>query len=215
MKLFSRYKDQIKIPNGVKTEWYADKVRFVGTKNNLYDFLREFRKLKELKDGSLVKLNSLTLKVSDYVTEDRNKKHWIELPNHVWGVMSSKFYDVLHGYDENPFDFADCGYMDKSPFDIGIEITDLPLSDNLIFNSNHIKAYQSEWNKLYVLVEDKELFDFVVDCLIEKGEVKIEYHQRSTIDSLNRYRTFIDTKQESNLLELLKEIEEIWRLNNE
>ena len=219
MKTFSKYKDEIKIPKGVKTEWFADKVRFIGTKNDLYDFLREFRKLKEFKDGSLVKLNSLTLKVSEYITEDRNKKHWIELPDHAWGIMSSKFYDVWEGYDENPFDFNDCAYIDKNPFDIGIEITDLPLSDNLIFNSTHIKVYKSEWDELYVLVEDTELFDYVEDSLIEKGEITIEYHQQSNINSLNRYRIFVDANQESSLIELLNklelnEIEEIWKLNN-
>jgi len=211
----NKYKDEIKIPKEVKTEWFADKVRFIGTKNDLYDFLREFRKLREFKDGSLVKLDSLTLKVSEYITEDRNKKHWIELPDHAWGIMSSKFYDVWEGYDENPFDFNDCAYTDKNPFDIGIEITDLPLSDNLIFNSIHIKAYKSEWNELYVLVEDTELFDFVEDILTEKGEITIKYHQQSNIDSLNRYRIFVDSHRESILTELdLNEIEEIWKLNN-
>ena len=220
MKIFSKYKDEIKIPKGVKTEWFADKVRFIGTKNDLYDFLREFRKLKEFKDGSLVKLDSLTLKVSEYITEDRNREHWIELPDHAWGIMSSKFYDVWEGYDENPFDFNDCGYTDKNPFDIGIEITDLPLSDNLIFDSNYIKVYKSEWNELYLLVEDTELFDYLEDYLIEKGNIKIEHHQQSNIYSLNRYRIFVDTNQEAKLIDLLNsldanEIDEIWKLNNE
>ena len=219
MKIFSKYKYEIKIPKGVKTEWFANKLRFIGSKNDLCDFLREFRKLKEFNDGSLVKLNSLTLKVSEYITEDRNKKHWIELPDHAWGIMSSKFYNVWEGYDENPFDFNNCGYTDKNPFDIGIEITDLPLSDNLIFDSNHIKTYKSEWNELYLLVEGTELFDFLEDYLIEKGNLKIEYHQHSNIDSLNRYRIFVDTNQEAKLIDLLNnldsnEIEEIWKLNN-
>lgn len=202
----------------MKTEWFANKVRFIGTKNDLYDFLREFRKLKEFKDGSLVKLDSLTLKISEGITEDRNKKYWIELPDHAWGIMSSKFYDVWEGYDENPFDFNDCGYTDKNPFDIGVEITDLPLSDNLIFDSNHIKIYKSEWNELYLLVKGTELFDYLEDYLIEKGNIRIEYHQQSNIDSLNRYRIFVDTNQEAKLINLLNslesnEIEEIWKLN--
>ena len=219
MTIFSKYEYEIKIPKGVKTEWFDNKVRFIGTKNDLYDFLGEFRKLKEYKDGSLVKLDSLTLKVSEHITEDRNKKHWIELHDHAWVIMSSKFYDVWAGYDANPFDFNDCGYTIENPFDIGIEITDLPLSNNLIFDSNHIKIYKSGWNELYLLVEGTELFDFLEDILTEKGKISIEYHQQSNINSLNRYRIFIDVNQESNLIELLKSIDsnkikEIWKLNN-
>ena len=30
-------------------------------------------------------------------------------------------------YEDNPFDFNDCGYTDKNPFDIGVEVTDLPI----------------------------------------------------------------------------------------
>lgn len=207
MKLFSKYKDEIKIPEGVRVEWFDSKVRFLGSRNELYNFLREFRKLQKLKNGSLVKLDSLTLKVSDYVTEDRNKKHWIELPDHAWGIMSSKFYDAWEGYDENPFDFNDCAYTHKNPFDIGIEITDLPLSDNLIHNSSRIKLFKSEWNELYLLIEDTELFDFVKD-LLKQGGIKPEYHLQSNIDSLHRYRIYLDVEQEKKVIALLKKLDQ-------
>lgn len=219
MKIFSKYKEEIEIPKGVKAEWFADKVRFIGTKQDLSPFISEFKKLSKYEDGNLVKLNSLTLKVSNYVTEDRNKNYWIELPDHAWGIMSSKFYDVCEGWDDNPFDFNDCGYTDKNPFDIGIEITDLPLSDNLIFDFNHIKVYKSEWEHLYLLIEDTELFDFLEDNLTEEGNLEIKYHQQSKIDMLNRYRIFIDPNQETNLIKFLNELDSnqinsIWKLNN-
>ncbi len=40
--------------------------------------------------------------------------------------MGSKFNEVPYEY-EDPFDFNDCGYTEKNPFDIGVEVTDLPI----------------------------------------------------------------------------------------
>ena len=39
--------------------------------------------------------------------------------------MASKFLEVLDGYEENPFHFNSCGYTDKLPLDIGVDVTDL------------------------------------------------------------------------------------------
>ena len=41
--------------------------------------------------------------------------------------MGSKFNEVSYESEDNPFDFKNCGYTEKNPFDIGVEKTDLPL----------------------------------------------------------------------------------------
>ncbi|HBS11303.1 MAG TPA: hypothetical protein DEO36_01995 [Flavobacteriaceae bacterium] len=222
MKLFKRnkIKFEIQIPVGIEQEWFQNKVRFVGEKEKIYKLSREFIRLKELKSGDKVKLGKLTLKVSDYITSDRKKTNWIELPNHAWGIMSSKFYDVWEGYDDNPFDFNDCGYIDKIPFDIGIEITDLPLTDELLFELPHIKFFKSEWKELYLIVEDTELADYIDDELTENDNIEIISHISSEINGKSRYRLYIKNEQEKTTMKCLKkmnedEIERIWKLNNE
>jgi len=126
-KMISRHKYhlEIKVPTGVEIVYLDNKVRFRGTKEDILKFAKEFHGLKALKSGQLCRLDRYTLKVSDYITLDGVKENWIELPSRAWGVMGSKFYEVPNGYEDNPFDFNDCGYTDKIPFDIGVEVTDL------------------------------------------------------------------------------------------
>jgi hypothetical protein len=128
-KLFGRNKPalELQIPAGIEIVHMDDKVRFRGTQEDIIRFSRQFYKLKELKDGQYCSLDKYTLKISDYITPDREKENWIELPNHAWGVMGSKFIEVACGDEFNPFDFNDCCYTDKNPFDIGVEVTDLPI----------------------------------------------------------------------------------------
>lgn len=118
---------EIIVPINIEINIMPDKVRFVGTKDQIADFALQFNRLKELKEGQLCKLDRFTLKVSEYITSDQNKLNWIELPNHAWGIMASKFYEVANEYEDNPFNFNDCGYTDKIPFDVGVEVTDLPI----------------------------------------------------------------------------------------
>ena len=123
------YKLRIHLPANIDIEYQADKVRFIGSKTNLSNFAEEIRKVSKLKDGQLCRLDRLTLKVSDEITNDRNKELWIELPDHAWNIMASKFQDVVEEFENNPFDFNDCGYTNKIPFDIGIKIIDLPITE--------------------------------------------------------------------------------------
>ena len=118
----------IKVPPDIEVVHMENKVRFRGTRDSISKFSEEFYGLGPLRDGLLCKLDKYTLKVSDLVTTDRHKKNWIELPRHAWTVLGSKFNEVSSGYEDNPFDFNDCGYTDKIPFDIGIEVTDLKKS---------------------------------------------------------------------------------------
>jgi hypothetical protein len=221
MKIFNqnKYKFEIETPEGIKEEWFAKKVRFVGNKDIMCSFSRQIRKILELKDGDKVKLSKLTLKVSDYITDERNKENLIELPKHAWGIMACKFHDVLEGYDSNPFDFNDCGYIDNNPFDIGIEIEDIPLTDELVLELPHLKVFKSEWRELYILIEDTELFDFIEDYLTEDCGIDNIQSQQSHIVGKSRYRVYLQPELEKKLTSELKklnveEIEEIWKLNN-
>ena len=128
-KIFGKQKFdlEIKVPANIEIVHMDNKVRFRGTKDDILKFAKEFYRLTKLSNGKLCKLDKYTLKVSDFITEDREKENWIELPNHAWGVMGSKFNEVACDYEDNPFDFNDCSYTDKNPFDIGVEVTDLPI----------------------------------------------------------------------------------------
>jgi hypothetical protein len=119
---------EILIPAAIKVVHMKHKVRFCGKKDDLALFVKEFYKLKALTDGQLCKLGNYVLKVSDYLTPDREKENWIELPALAWGIMGSKFLEVTYGDEMNPFYFNDCAYTDRSPFDIGIEVIDMPIS---------------------------------------------------------------------------------------
>jgi len=120
---------EIGIPSTIEIVVMPDKVRFKGNKDSILSFAENIREVSKLKDGQICKLGNFTLKVSDYITDDQKKPDWIELPNHAWNIMASKFNEVVYGYEDyNPFDFNDCGYI-NIPFDIGIEITDIPISE--------------------------------------------------------------------------------------
>jgi hypothetical protein len=118
---------ELVVPQTIEIFHTNNKVRLRGNKEDIRLLAREFYKLKELRDGQLCKLDNYILKVSDYLTEDREKERWIELPAHAWGVMGSKFREVTYEEEDNPFDFNDCCYTDKNPFDIGVEVIDLPI----------------------------------------------------------------------------------------
>lgn len=118
---------EIAIPVTIEIVHMENKVRFRGKREDISQFAKEFYKLKALTDEQICKLGNYTLKVSDYITEDREKENWIELPALAWGVMGSKFLEVTYEEEDNPFDFNNCAYTNRNPFDIGVEVTDLPI----------------------------------------------------------------------------------------
>jgi hypothetical protein len=120
---------EIRIPRTIKTIHLKDKVRFHGKNEVMIRFVKQFYKLSELPDNSTYRLGDYTVKVSKYVTADRERESWIELPPAAWRMMASKFLEVSIGMENNPFDFSNCGFIDGMPLDIGIEITDLPVTD--------------------------------------------------------------------------------------
>jgi len=123
-----RFSLEIKVPPGIEIIHMKNKVRFRGDSSAIDKFAQEFYRVADLNDGDLCRLDKYILKVSGYITKDSFKPNWIELPNHAWKVMGSKFREVSARYEENPFDFGDCGLISRSelPFDIGVEVTDLP-----------------------------------------------------------------------------------------
>ena len=125
--LFSRDKISLKLtlPKGVRVEHLNDKLKFIGTTGEISKFAYEIRKVAELNDGALTKIDKYIFKVSETMSEDRFRKDWIELPAQAWGVMSSKFLEVVHRMEDNPFYFNSCGFTNKTPLDIGVEVTDL------------------------------------------------------------------------------------------
>ena len=129
MSLIRIYSLKIKIPSTISVTYYPDKVRFKGDKAAIANLAEEIRQVSKLKNGQLSKLDKLTLKVSDEITLDSYKPFWVELPNHAWNIMASKFQDVVEGFEDNPFDFNDCGYTTKVPLDLGVEITDMPITE--------------------------------------------------------------------------------------
>lgn len=129
-----KYVFEFIIPEGVTIEHLENKVRFKGTKVDIAAFASQFHKMKELKDDDLCRLDEYVLKVSNYITDDGLRKNWIELPNRAWNIMGCKFMDVVSEYEDNPFDFNDCGYTGKLPFDIGVEVMDLPIRYIEIFD---------------------------------------------------------------------------------
>ena len=112
-------------PKAVVSIQTVGKVKFIGTTRDIEKLVEEIRKIPLLKDGQLARLHSYTLKVSECMTEDRFRENWVELPAQAWAVMASKFLEVTERREENPFSFNSCGYTEKTPLDIGVEVSDL------------------------------------------------------------------------------------------
>lgn len=125
--LFSKSKITLRLvlPNGLRIDRLEEKITFVGTMDEISRFAQEIWKISKLNDGALASVDQYIFKVSDYRTDDSFRKNWIELPGWGWGVMASKFLEIVERYEENPFWFNSCGCTDKLPLDIGVEVTDL------------------------------------------------------------------------------------------
>jgi hypothetical protein len=116
---------KIELPVGVTSKLYPDKIRFIGDKDSISVFAERIRNLKDLKTGALVKLGEIKVGVSEEITYRFFEKNFVEMPGHAWNIFASKIQDVVEGFEENPFDFNDCGYLyPKLQFDIGVEITE-------------------------------------------------------------------------------------------
>lgn len=115
----------VSLPKDLIIERLENKITVTGTKNEISKFAEAIREVSKLRDGRLAKAGDYYFKVSEYMTEDRFRRNWIELPGQGWNVMASKFLEVVNQHEENPFYFNDCGYTDKLPLDIGVKVIDL------------------------------------------------------------------------------------------
>lgn len=123
MRLFSKYRLRIDLPKGMMSHIEDDKVRFIGTTNNLTELAKELRRLSEFENGDLIKLDRFDLKVSEEKTTYIGDKKTIEMPTQAWNIFASKIIEVVNGYEESPFFFNDCGYLyPRLDFDIGVEL---------------------------------------------------------------------------------------------
>ena len=221
MSIFNRnkYKQLLEVPANTVLEWFSHKVRIVGLKEAIYRFAIQLRALKDLKEGDLIQLDRLTLQVSDFMTSNPQKEHGIALPGHAWNVMGSKFCDVLEQLDDNPFDFNDCGYTGPIPFDMGVEVTDLPLTNELLVQKSHVKLMKSACPKLYLIMEDTEVFHYVEDYLTEQKKIVSDHHMESEINGLLKYRVYFNPALEHPLIDAVnqldnEELKKIYRLNH-
>ncbi|WP_439185900.1 hypothetical protein [Carboxylicivirga taeanensis] len=125
MRLFSKYKLRIDLPKGMSSRIDDNKIRFIGTSNNLIELAHEIRKLNLMENGDFIKLDKVDLRVSDEITNFINDKKLIEMPRQALNIFASKILEVVDGYEDSPFDFNDCGYLSpRLDFDIGVELID-------------------------------------------------------------------------------------------
>ncbi|MES2048599.1 MAG: hypothetical protein V4447_09375 [Pseudomonadota bacterium] len=84
----------------------------------------------------------------------------------------------------------------------------------------HIKIAQDENGRIFLVVDDYELFDFIDDFLSEKCDISYEYQnstERNGGEIMNMYFPIsVSLKEvEENLMRFsADEIENIYRLNN-
>ena len=115
-----------KLPKGIEVIELQDRLRFKGTAHQIDQLANEIRQLSTLKNDQKVKLADYSFITSDLVPT-LSKSGTIQLPNHAWNIMASKFSEVANNWEDSPFYFNDCGYINpKLDFDIGVELVGEP-----------------------------------------------------------------------------------------
>ena len=115
-----------KLPKDIEVIEFQDRLRFKGTANQIDQLALEIQQLSTLKNDQKVKLGDYSFVISDIVPI-LPKRGIIQLPNHAWNIMASKFSEVANNWEDSPFDFNDCGYINpKLDFDIGVELIGEP-----------------------------------------------------------------------------------------
>jgi hypothetical protein len=198
---------EITLPEAVTLVEFPNKIRFKGKQNVLSDFVEEFRRISKLSNGQLCKFDEYTFKVSDLITDDSLKQNWIEMPNHAWNIMTSKFHDVLNEYDDNPLDFNDCGYLNpKLPFDIGIEVTDLPISDLYLFGNSFSEIRLNPCEKMFLLLKE-DIFEKISPMIINSQKLKVDFFLKEKSNDSIVYKLFF--KNETTLEQITDELEKL------
>ena len=117
----------LELPPGVEIVAGPNGSRFRGAALPLRRVAEMLRELSTAPSGLVCRVGSITV----YVTNDPDDPaaHGrVALPDHAWKVLASKFTEVTEGWEESPFDFADCGYLYPKPDpDLGIELVGGPI----------------------------------------------------------------------------------------
>jgi hypothetical protein len=70
----------------------------------------EFQKFERSPSGSTANAAGWTFRVEDeFIPPERDRE--IILPWHAWGMVGYLFSDVAYGYEPNPLDFSQTGYI--------------------------------------------------------------------------------------------------------
>lgn len=110
-----------KLPKDIEVIELHDRLMFKGAANQIDQLAFEIQQLSTLKNDQKVILGDYSFVISD-IAPTLPKRGIIQLPNHAWNIMASKFSKVANNWEDSPFDFNDCGYIKpKLDFDIGVE----------------------------------------------------------------------------------------------
>ena len=114
------------LPKGIEVVEHQDGLIFKGSAEQIDQLADEIRQLSTLKNNEKVKFGQYRFIISDFIPATQNKGT-VQLPNHAWNIMASKFSEVANSWEDSPFNFNDCGYINpKLEFDIGVELVGQP-----------------------------------------------------------------------------------------
>ena len=116
------------LPDGVEILVGARGPIFRGTAASVFpgvtDFLRE---LASLPVGRGVRVGKFYFYSSNEIPLNLDSTV-VVLPPDAWNIAASKFAEVAAGWEDSPFYFGDCGYLQTRPEpDVGIELIGAPL----------------------------------------------------------------------------------------
>lgn len=117
---------RVPLPDDVKIVQGPHGPRFLGPAIPLRKLADSLRLFKDAPAGFVCKVGSLEL----YVTngpDDPHARGRVALPGRAWNILASKFIEVTSGWEDSPFDFGDCGYLNPRPEpDLGVVLVGEP-----------------------------------------------------------------------------------------
>lgn len=114
------------LPKGIEVIEHHDGLTFKGTAEQIDQLANKIRHLSTLKNNDKIKFGKYCFIISDFVPTTP-KRGTVQLPSHAWNIMASKFSEVANSWEDSPFNFNDCGYINpRLNFDIGVELVGEP-----------------------------------------------------------------------------------------
>lgn len=122
--------NQIDLPKTIEIVQGPKGPRFKGPASGIIQIASLLRDLCHAPLGLICLVGQIEL----YVTDNPNDPHGkgrIMFPRETWNILASKFIEVATGWENSPFDFGDCGYLNPAPIlDLGVELVGEPEKDN-------------------------------------------------------------------------------------